>query len=34
MRHPAERELTLTEKNGDQTQNRKHVGPIPEIHVW
>ena len=27
-------EMILTEKNGDQTKHRKHVGPIPEIYVW
>jgi len=27
-------EMILTEKNGDQTKHRKHVGPIPQIYVW
>lgn len=27
-------EMILTEKSGDQTKHRKHVGPIPEIYVW
>lgn len=27
-------EMTLTEKNGDQTKHRKHVGPIPEVFQW
>ena len=27
-------EMILTEKNGDQTKHRKHVGPIPSAYVW
>jgi hypothetical protein len=27
-------EMILTEKSGEQTKHRKHVGPIPEIYVW
>jgi len=27
-------EMILTEKNGDQTKHRKHVGPIPQVYVW
>ena len=27
-------EMILTEKNGDQTKHRKHVGPIPKEYVW
>ena len=27
-------EMILTEKNGDLTKHRKHVGPIPQIYVW
>ncbi len=27
-------EMILTEKTGDQTKHRKHVGPIPSVYVW
>lgn len=27
-------EMILTEKSGEQTKHRKHVGPIPDLYVW
>lgn len=27
-------EMILTEKSGEQTKHRRHVGPIPEIYTW
>lgn len=27
-------EMILTEKSGERTKHRRHVGPIPAIYVW
>lgn len=27
-------EMILTQKSGEQTKHRKHVGPIPEVYIW